>query len=97
MAELIVELPIPLRLLMLFKPAVGIPGTAECPILEAIDEIELGAENMDWVVSGLIELKKVKFFVDKGAGVSPLFVQLLYVYAGYMSSYGCMRPLNCGR
>lgn len=79
MAEFIVEVPMPLRLLMLFRPAVGIPGTAEWPIPPdiVIEEMELGAENIDWDVSGLIELKKVKFFVDRGAGVSPLFVQLL--------------------
>jgi len=79
MAELIVELPIPLRLLMLFRPAVGIPGTAECPIPEAIviEEMELGAENIDWDVRGLMELKNVKFLVVRGAGVSPLLVQLL--------------------
>lgn len=79
MAEFIVEVPMPLRLLMLFRPAVGIPGTPEWPIPPAIviEEMELGAENIDWDVSGLIELKKVKFFVDRGAGVSPLLVQLL--------------------
>lgn len=78
---MIVELPIALRLLMLFRPVGGIPGTPECPILEAIviEEIEFGAENMDWDVRGLMELKKVKFLVERGAGVSPLFVQLLYV------------------
>lgn len=81
MAELIVEVPIPLRLLMLFRPAACIPDTDEWPMLEAIfmEEIELGAENMFWEVRGLMELKKVKFLVDKGAGASPLFVQLLYV------------------
>lgn len=80
MAELIVAVPMPLKLLMLFRPAVGIPGTAEWPPIPpaiVIEEMELGAENIDWDVSGLIELKKVKFFVDRGAGVSPLLVQLL--------------------
>lgn len=79
MAELMEELPMPLRLLMLLRPAAGIPGTAECPMLEAIvmEEIEFGAENMDWEVSGLMELKKVKFLVERGAGARPLFVQLL--------------------
>lgn len=57
----------------------GMPGTAECPMLDAIlmDEMEFGAENIDWEVSGLMELKKVKFLVDSGAGPRPLFVQLL--------------------
>ena len=80
MAELIVELLIPLRLLMLFRPAADIPGTLECPCIPeaiVIEEMELGAENIDWDVRGLIELKNVKFFVERGAGVSPLFVQLL--------------------
>lgn len=79
MAGLIVELPMPFRLPMLFRPVVGMPGTAECPIPDAMlmDEIEVGAENMDWDVRGLMELKKVKFFVDSGAGASPLLVQLL--------------------
>ena len=79
MAVLIVDVPMPLRLLMLFRPAVGIPGTPEWPMPDAIvmDEMELGAENMDCVVRGLMELKKVKFLVDRGAGVSPLLVQLL--------------------
>lgn len=64
---------------MLLRPVVGMPGTAECPIPDAIlmVEIEVGAENMDWDVRGLMELKKVKFFVDSGFGASPLLVQLL--------------------
>lgn len=79
MAEFIDELPMPFRLPMLFRPVADMPGMAECPIPDAIliDEIELGAENMDWEVRGLIELKKVKFLVDNGAGASPLLVQLL--------------------
>lgn len=73
------DVPIPFRLLMLFRPGVGIPGTAEWPMPEAMvmEEMELGAENMDCEVRGLMELKKVKFLVDSGAGVSPLLVQLL--------------------
>lgn len=64
---------------MLFRPGVGMPGTAEWPIPEAMvmDEMELGAENMDCEVRGLMELKKVKFLVESGAGVRPLLVQLL--------------------
>ncbi len=64
---------------MLFRPVVGMPGTAVCPIPDAMlmVEIEVGAENMDWDVRGLIELKKVKFFVDSGVGARPLLVQLL--------------------
>lgn len=79
MAGLMVEPPIPFRLPMLLRPVVGIPGTAEWPIPDAIlmEEMELGAENMDWDVRGLMELKKVKFLVDSGAGVRPLLVQLL--------------------
>lgn len=79
MAELMEVLPMPLRLLMLLRPAAGMPGTAEWPMLEAMlmEEMELGAENIDWEVSGLMELKKVKFLVESGAGARPLFVQLL--------------------
>lgn len=79
MAGLIAELPIPFRLPMLFRPVVGIPGTAECPIPDAMlmEEMEVGEENMDWDVRGLMELKKVKFLVDSGAVARPLLVQLL--------------------
>lgn len=79
MAEFIEEVPMPFRLPMLFRPVADMPGTAECPIPDAIvmDEIELGAENMDWDVRGLIELKKVKFLVASGPVASPLLVQLL--------------------
>lgn len=79
MAGLIAELAIPFRLPMLFRPVVGMPGTAECPIPDAMlmEEIEVGAENMDWDVRGLMELKKVKFLVDSGAVARPLLVQLL--------------------
>lgn len=81
MAELMPDVPMPFRLLMLFRPGVGMPGTAEWPIPEAIvmEEMELGAENMDCEVRGLMELKKVKFLVESGAGARPLLVQLLYV------------------
>lgn len=46
MAELREEL---LRLLMLLRLEPGIPGTAECTIVDCIvmDEMVLGAENMD--------------------------------------------------
>lgn len=73
---MIAELPIPFRLPML---VVGMPGTAECPIPDAMlmEEIEVWAENMDWDVRGLMELKKVKFLVDSGVGARPLLVQLL--------------------
>lgn len=79
MAELMLDVPIPFRLLMLLRPGVGMPGTAEWPIPEAMvmEEIEFGAENMDCEVRGLMELKNVKFLVDSGAGVRPLLVQLL--------------------
>lgn len=79
MAELMPEVPMPFRLLMLLRPGAGMPGTAEWPMPDAIlmEEMEFGAENMDCEVSGLMELKKVKFLVESGAGARPLLVQLL--------------------
>lgn len=79
MAELSEDPLILLRLLMLFRLELGIPGTAEWPIPDGMlmEEMELGPENMDWEDNGLMELKKVKLLVDNGAGVRLLAAQLL--------------------
>lgn len=75
MAELSEE---PVRLLMLLRPELGMPGTAPGPMLDGMvmEEMELGAENMDCDDSGLIELKKVKLLVESGAGARLLVAQL---------------------
>lgn len=76
MAELSEE---PVRLLMLLRPEFGMPGTAPGPMLDGMvmEEMELGAENMDCDDSGLMELKKVKLLVESGAGARLLAAQLL--------------------
>lgn len=69
----------PLMLLMLLRPEFAMPGTAEWPIPEGMfmEEMLLGAENMDCEERGLMELKKVKLLVESGAGVRLLVAQLL--------------------
>lgn len=69
----------PLILLILLRPELAMPGTAECPIPEGMfmEEMLLGAENMDCEERGLMELKKVKLLVESGAGVRLLVAQLL--------------------
>lgn len=54
-------------------------GMAPGPMLEGMvmEEMELGAENMDCDDSGLMELKNVELLVESGAGARLLVAQLL--------------------
>lgn len=63
-----------------------------------MDEMELGGENMLCDDRGLtfIELKKGKLLVDREAEVGPWRPSYCTKYPGYMSSWGCISPLNCG-
>lgn len=63
----------------MLRPELGMLGTAPGPMLEGMvmEEMELGAENMDCDDSGLMELKNVELLVESGAGARLLVVQLL--------------------
>lgn len=69
------------KLLRLFRLDPGTPVTADGTMLEVMEEMELGGENMVCEDKGLtfMELKKGKLLVDKEADVRPLAAQLLYV------------------
>lgn len=69
------------KLLRLLRLDPGTPVTADGTMLDVMEDIELGGENMVCEDKGLtfIELKKGKLFVDKEADVRPLAAQLLYV------------------
>lgn len=69
------------KLLRLLRLEPGTPVTADGTMLDVMEEMELGGENMVWEESGLtfMELKKGKLLVDKEADVRPLAAQLLYV------------------
>lgn len=64
---------------MILRPELGMLGTAPGPMLEGMvmEEMELGAENMDCDDSGLMELKNVELLMESGAGARLLVVQLL--------------------
>lgn len=63
----------------MLRPELGMLGTAPGPMLEGMvmEEMELGAENMDCDDSGLMELKNVELLMESGAGARLLVVQLL--------------------
>lgn len=63
----------------MLRPELGMLGTAPGPMLEGMvmEEMELGAENMDCDDSGLMELKNVELLMESGAGARLLVAQLL--------------------
>lgn len=69
------------KLFRLLRLEPGTPVTADGTMLEVMEDMELGGENMVCEDKGLtfMELKKGKLLVDKEAGVRPLAAQLLYV------------------
>jgi len=69
------------KLLRLLRLEPGTPVTADGTMLEVMEDMELGGENMVCEDKGLtfMELKKGKLLVDKEADVRPLAAQLLYV------------------
>ena len=64
---------------MILRPELGMLGMAPGPRLEGMvmEEMELGAENMDCDDSGLMELKNVELLMESGAGARLLVAQLL--------------------
>lgn len=65
--------------MLILRPELGMLGMAPGPMLEGMvmEEMELGAENMDCDDSGLMELKNVELLMESGAGARLLVAQLL--------------------